>query len=172
MRRGFTIVELLIVIVVIAILAAITVVAYTGIQGRAHDTAVSSDLANYMKQASFFHAESGRYPATDTELETLGLRATKSAYTVYPDLTHNLVPCRTSSPDEFAVGAVSKSGKRLYITSGGGVQEYTGSTSWLGSMRQTAICTSILSGSDYVSQAVGYYQTSGGSYVWREWISG
>ena len=33
--RGFTIVELLIVIVVIAILAAITIVAYTGIQERA-----------------------------------------------------------------------------------------------------------------------------------------
>ncbi len=34
-REGFTIVELLIVIVVIAILAAITIVAYTGIQERA-----------------------------------------------------------------------------------------------------------------------------------------
>ena len=34
-NRGFTFVELLIVIVVIAILAAITVVAYSGIQNRA-----------------------------------------------------------------------------------------------------------------------------------------
>ena len=32
LRRGFTIVELLIVVVVIAILAAITIVSYSGIQ--------------------------------------------------------------------------------------------------------------------------------------------
>lgn len=37
-REGFTIVELLIVIVVIAILAAISIVSYTGIQQRANNT--------------------------------------------------------------------------------------------------------------------------------------
>lgn len=46
---GFTIVELLIVIVVIAILAAITIVAYNGIQSRARDTKRASDLANIEK---------------------------------------------------------------------------------------------------------------------------
>ena len=47
--RGFTIVELLIVIVVIAILAAITVVAYNGIQQRANNARRDSDLTSYMK---------------------------------------------------------------------------------------------------------------------------
>lgn len=46
---GFTIVELLIVIVVIAILAAISVVAYTGIQNRANDSRRANDLANIEK---------------------------------------------------------------------------------------------------------------------------
>jgi len=39
-QSGFTIVELLIVVVVIAILAAITIVAYNGIQNRAKSSAV------------------------------------------------------------------------------------------------------------------------------------
>lgn len=43
--RGFTIVELLIVIVVVAVLAAITIVAYNGVQDRARQSKISSDLA-------------------------------------------------------------------------------------------------------------------------------
>lgn len=47
--NGFTIVELLIVIVVIGILAAITVVAYNGIQERAQTTQANSELATLAK---------------------------------------------------------------------------------------------------------------------------
>ena len=43
-NTGFTIVELLIVIVIIGILAAITIVAYNGIQNRANDTVIKNDL--------------------------------------------------------------------------------------------------------------------------------
>ena len=43
-QGGFTIVELLIVIVVIAILAAITTVAFNGVQDRARSAKISADL--------------------------------------------------------------------------------------------------------------------------------
>lgn len=43
-QSGFTIVELLIVVVVIAILAAITVVAYTGIQNSTRNSRVMSEI--------------------------------------------------------------------------------------------------------------------------------
>jgi prepilin-type N-terminal cleavage/methylation domain-containing protein len=49
-RRGFTIVELLIVIVVIGILAAITIVAYNGVLSRARDARVK-DAATKVVQA-------------------------------------------------------------------------------------------------------------------------
>ena len=61
-KSGFTIVELLIVIVVIAILAAISVVAYTGIQQRARNSIRAQDVATIQKGLELFRAENGRYP--------------------------------------------------------------------------------------------------------------
>ncbi len=60
--RGFTIVELLIVIVIIAILAAITLVAYNGITNRAHASAAKEAAQNVSKKADIFNAENGYYP--------------------------------------------------------------------------------------------------------------
>lgn len=47
--RGFTIVELLVVIVVIGILAAITIVSYNGIQGRAQTAKINDDFVTLSK---------------------------------------------------------------------------------------------------------------------------
>jgi type IV pilus assembly protein PilA len=44
-QTGFTIVELLIVVVVIAILAAITIVSFNGIQARANQAKIDSDIS-------------------------------------------------------------------------------------------------------------------------------
>lgn len=63
-RSGFTIVELLIVIVVIGILAAISIVAYNGIQTRATDTITKSDVAQAGKQLEVDKATTGSYPAS------------------------------------------------------------------------------------------------------------
>jgi prepilin-type N-terminal cleavage/methylation domain-containing protein len=59
---GFTIVELLIVIVVIGILAAITVVAYTGIQGRTRDSVRMAALSSIAKALDAQYAVNGVYP--------------------------------------------------------------------------------------------------------------
>jgi general secretion pathway protein G len=59
---GFTIVEVLIVTVVIAILAAISVVAYTNIQARTRDSRRSHDIAEITKALDLYYVDNGRYP--------------------------------------------------------------------------------------------------------------
>ena len=68
---GFTIVELLIVIVVIAILAAITVVAYTGIQTQASNTKTLSAVAAWVKGIRLYEAEQGVLPNDNSCLGTM-----------------------------------------------------------------------------------------------------
>jgi len=69
-ERGFTIVELLIVVVVIAILAAITIVSYNGITNRANQSAAKSAAATAQKKVELYQSENGRYPIADTELSS------------------------------------------------------------------------------------------------------
>ncbi|KKW02614.1 MAG: hypothetical protein UY35_C0014G0040 [Candidatus Saccharibacteria bacterium GW2011_GWC2_48_9] len=60
---GFTIVELLIVIVVIGILAAITIVAFNGVQNRAKATSARSLANSVLKKAEIYNANYGQYPS-------------------------------------------------------------------------------------------------------------
>lgn len=72
MRRGFTIVELLIVIVVIAILAAITVVAYNGIQDRARSAKMKADVAHLAEAMTAAKQLSGKTIVGLTTTPTIG----------------------------------------------------------------------------------------------------
>lgn len=64
-RSGFTIVELLIVIIVIAILAAISIATYNGIQDRARMTKTIATVTNYEKILELYYANNGTYPQGD-----------------------------------------------------------------------------------------------------------
>jgi len=61
-QSAFTIVELLIVIVVIGILAAITIVAYNGVQSRAVAASLQADLSNASKKLKLYQVDNGAYP--------------------------------------------------------------------------------------------------------------
>ena len=74
--RGFTIVELLIVVVVIGILAAITVVAFNGVTNRANAASAQSAATSVAKKAEAYNAENGRYPLTLAEMTGAAATAT------------------------------------------------------------------------------------------------
>lgn len=165
-QRGFTIVELLIVIVVIAILAAVTVVAYTGVQNRAHDTAVQNDLETIAKKFELYKIDSsaGLYPygATLNNGDAFRLAVSRNSYE--PTSAYQLLNCTSATTPgiDYAILAVSKSGNRYYVGSEtGGVKLYTGGGSWIST---TTICATILV--DSVGNGAGY-----GSNVWRTWTT-
>ena len=164
---GFTIVELLIVIVVIAILAAITIVAYNGIQNRAYDTTVQADLSNLMKKFQLYKADKGNFPLTSSDLPDVGASVSKSAYLVSPSTTYNVVPCISSGGAEQSIASISKSGKKFYISSvSGGIKEYTGANDWTGTSGYSYMCSDAMAGSTL--------PTGGGSpgygSAWRAWL--
>ncbi len=61
-QQGFTIVELLIVIVVIGILAALVITTFTGINKKARDTERTTDIKALHGQIEAYYAQNGKYP--------------------------------------------------------------------------------------------------------------
>lgn len=135
-QKGFTIVELLIVVVVIAILAAITIVAYNGIQNRASDSVVQSDLDTLAKKVKIGGVEDGELfvpaglsqspPDAQVQQElTSNLPFSQSSY------TRNGVAFLYTIGDQFSshptplFAAVSKSGK-VYVYDGSTLSQMSG----------------------------------------------
>lgn len=65
-QQGFTIVELLITIVIVAILASVSVTAYSGIQQRGRDAQRVSDMNAIVKALEMYKIQTGNYPPTGT----------------------------------------------------------------------------------------------------------
>ncbi len=70
-RSGFTIVELLIVIVIIGVLASVTIVAYNGVQRSAKLSVAKSDLSILSKKSALSNITNGSFPNTPAEISTL-----------------------------------------------------------------------------------------------------
>lgn len=92
--NGFTIVELLIVIVVIGILAAITIVAYNGIQNRARTSAVNTQLIQAAKKIAIWQVDNpDQAPST---LADAGIVSTN-------DVAFQLTSDNTVTPSTYCV---------------------------------------------------------------------
>lgn len=114
-KAGFTVVELLIVIVVIGILVAITVASFTAVRNRGYDTSVQNDLTAIGKQLNFYATRNGVLPKGSAELEGLDIKVNRDSYSEGLQVSgvyYNLVYCweTPSQPSQFALVAQSKSG--------------------------------------------------------------
>jgi len=117
-KAGFTIVELLIVVVVIAILAAITIVSFTGIQNRAYQTSVQNDLNTLAKKIEQYKVLNNGATPTPTEAQLSvafdGAKVSRNAYDPVGLLSssnyHNLIYCRDSNGQDFGLAAWARDG--------------------------------------------------------------
>lgn len=69
-RKGFTLVEMLIVIAIIAILASVALVSVGGVRQSARDTKRVSDMSKLQQQLEVYYSQNGSYPADRTAFET------------------------------------------------------------------------------------------------------
>lgn len=168
---GFTIVELLIVIVVIAILAAITIVAYNGIQSRARDAQRAQDVKTIAKALELYYIDKGAYP--NYYNYTPGSTAINSGWSTTADgswsnLITALKPYVSTLP--VAVGTTSATP----AITGGNNYDYFGfsDSAYCGSSRgQGYILVYRLEGSTKnetsgtcTSPAIGYYGSGSSNY--------
>lgn len=74
-ERGFTIIELLIVIIVIGILATLVITTFSGIQRNARNRAREADVNALHSQLEYYYGQNGKYPAF-ADMNTAAWRST------------------------------------------------------------------------------------------------
>lgn len=114
-EEGFTLLELMVVVLVIAILLAIAIPAFLGARNRANDRAAQSSLRNTITAAKVVFTSSQDYAlATAT-----ALRAEEPSLSVVDSATDSTGPKRVSvlgdGPSTFYAAAFSKAGTCFYM---------------------------------------------------------
>ena len=70
-RRAFTLIELLLVLVILGVLAALVVPKFTNRSQQARETAAKADISNIETALNAFEIDTGRFPATEEKLDVL-----------------------------------------------------------------------------------------------------
>ncbi|MEI6237857.1 MAG: glycine-rich domain-containing protein, partial [Candidatus Saccharibacteria bacterium] len=111
-QTAFTIVELLVVIVIIGILAAITIVSYTGISQKATASSLQSDLSSAKKQLTLYQVEHSAFPTSPLTVNGNSYcPSDDSKYCFKTSIgnTFTYAPTAASSPQSFSLFASKNS---------------------------------------------------------------
>ena len=120
-ERGFTLIELMVVVMIIGVLVAIGLPTFLGTRTRAYDAAAHSDIRNAFAAEKAFYSDNATYttdPATMTSIEAAITYLAGDTPLVVDVVYLDLDPI----PNTIYVSALSKSGACFYIReiNGGG----------------------------------------------------
>lgn len=149
-QTGFTIVELLIVIVVIAILAAITIVAYNGIQNRAKESAAQSTASQAAKKVALWQVANENQTPTPAEFNTITASVSTAATLQY-----------TPGSSGAYCATVTTDGLSYYITNGGNAP--VSGACFGHNVNGTTIITNLITNPSFESNVTAWTNSSNGA---------
>lgn len=135
---GFTIVELLVVIVVIGILAAITVVSYTGISQKAIVATLQSDLGNSAQKLKMYQTEHGAYPQ-NLDGSNCPTGPADTNYCLKASSGNTLAYSSSSPYSSFSLVATNTNGMAYNVTNSTAVAVFDPWTNWYSGIAATAL---------------------------------
>jgi len=116
-QSGFTIVELLIVVVIIAILAAISIVSYNSITTRAQTSTLTSNLSTAGSKLGLYQSDNNNYPANKAAfLSATGITESNGIsyqYSPTPDSTLRTGYCITGTVNSIIYYISDTTGKPI-----------------------------------------------------------
>jgi type IV pilus assembly protein PilA len=114
-EEGFTLIELMVVVLIIAILIAVAIPIYVGLRARANDTAAKTGAVTSLKAAKAIHTDSDSYAfVTPAALEASEVELSYVAGgTVSAD--PNTVSAHVPDPQTFVAAVYSHSGTCFFI---------------------------------------------------------
>ncbi len=100
-NKGFTILELLVVVAVIGVLAAVSVMAFTGLQRRANESAAATAIENAAKKLDVYKVTNRFYPNSLNDAEVQDYNSTSYQYTLRNDGLYYCLTATTSKTSMF-----------------------------------------------------------------------